>query len=178
SAFAYHPTGPDFPQDWPAVVMKVLDNLPTMPQIPKPLPNVLQDALTKIQNQLRNSPSGARLYDEFKRDFSATVYGRRDALWSLTRALGAARELIYIEGPAFSATGYGSPVSPIALVSTIVDRLKTVSSLRVVVCLSRELDYGPGYETVAAREYAQRLAAIARLQDAASERVVAFHPVG
>jgi hypothetical protein len=178
TAFADKLTGPDFPQDWPAVVQKVFDKLPTLPQIPQPLPNVLQDALTKIQNDLRNSTSGARLYDEFKRDFSATIFGRRDALWSLTRALGAARELIYIEGPALSATGYGSPVAPVDLVSTIVDRLNAVPSLRVVLCLSKELDYGPGYEVVAAREYAQRLAAVTRLQDAAADRVVAFHPIG
>ena len=115
------------------------------------------------------------MYDEFKRDFAASVHGRRDALWALSRALGAARELIYIEGPAFAHTGYPAPID---LVKTIADRLAATPGLRVVVCVSKELDYGPGYEVFAAREYQQRLDAVAKLQLAAPGRVVAFHPVG
>jgi hypothetical protein len=96
----------------------------------------------------------------------------------LTRALGAARELIYIDGAAFAPTGYGTPPTPIDLVTTIRDRLQAVPALRVILCLSKELDYGPGYEVVAAREYQQRLDAVAKLQQADPSRVAVFHPIG
>jgi hypothetical protein len=175
TAFASDLAGPNFPTDWPDVVKKVFDKFPDMPQIPKPLPNVLQDALDKLRNQLRDTPSGPRMYDEFKRDFSATVHGRRDAQWALARALGAARELIYLEGPAFAHTAYGTGTD---LVETIRARLAAVPSLRLVLCLSKELDYGPGYEVVAAREYQQRLDAVSKLQQAAPSRVVVCHPIG
>jgi hypothetical protein len=178
TAFESQLTGPDFPQTWAQVVDKVFDKLPDMPTIPKPLPDFLTTSIKKIHDDLVNSPNHVRMYEEFKRDCSATFRGRRDALWALTRALGAARELIYIEGPAFSATGYGTPAVPTDLVETIRQRLRAAPGLRVVLCLSKELDYGPGYEMLAAREYAQRLAAVQRLQDEAGSRVVAFHPIG
>jgi hypothetical protein len=178
TAFTSKLDGSNFPADWPATVDKVFAEFPNMPEIPKPLPNVLQNALDSIINQLKNSPSGPRMFDEFKRDFAATVHGRRDAMWALTRALGAARELIYIDAAAFAPTGYGTPPKPLDLVATIRDRLQAVPSLRVILCLSKELDYGPGYEVVAAREYKQRIDAVATLQMAAPSRVVAFHPIG
>ena len=160
--------------DWPAVVDKVFAKFPQMPQIPKPLPNILQDALDKIINQLKSSTSGPRIFDEFKREFAATVHGRRDASWALMRARGAACELIYIDGAAF-APGYGTPATPVDLVPTIRDRLQAVPSLRVILRLSKELDYGRGYEVVAARKYEQRLDAVATLQDAAPSPVAVFH---
>jgi hypothetical protein len=144
TAFQSKLTGPDFPQTWAQVVDKVFDKLPDAPTIPKPLPDFLTNAIKKIHDDLVNSPNHVRMYEEFKRDCSATFHGRRDALWALTRALGAARELIYVEGPAFSATGYGTPAVPTDLVETIRQRLRAAPGLRVVLCLSKELDYGPG----------------------------------
>jgi hypothetical protein len=76
-----------------------------------------------------------------------------------------------------TATSYGADTAQ-DLVQLLVDRLQKAPGLRVVLCLSKELDYGPGYETFAAREYAQRREAVTRLLAAAPERVVAFHPIG
>ena len=47
---------------------------------------------------LGNSPEGIRVYDEMKREFSASVHGRRDAFRALLRAIKAARELISSSG--------------------------------------------------------------------------------
>jgi hypothetical protein len=170
-------SGPDFPQTWPQVVDKVFDVLPTEPELPPQLLSFLNPSIKKIHDDLTASPNAVRLYDEFRRDCSTTFHGRRDALWALTRALGAARELIYIEGPALSRTAYGGSTLT-DLVGLIQARLRAAPGLRVVLCLSKELDYGPGYEMFAAREYAQRLDAVARLQQEAGSRVVAFHPIG
>jgi hypothetical protein len=170
----------NLPATWTALVDSVV-NGNSLSGLPAAFRNQLQTQL----NNLRNSAAGNRLYDEFKRDFSASVHGRRDALWALKRALSSARELIYIEGPAFTPTAYGaSPDND--LVTIIGNRLTARPDLRLVLALPKQLDYGPGYEVFAAREIAQRKEVIDHLKtlavvhvgDQEIERVVAFHPIG
>jgi hypothetical protein len=47
-----------------------------------------------------------------------------------------------------------------------------------VIGLSKQLDYGPGYEVFAAREIARRKEAVDSLKAVAADRVVVFHPIG
>src|SRR5262249_54697181 len=141
---------PTLPADWPGFINQVLPNLPSS-----------LSSLSNLAN-LGNSPDGIRVYDEFKREFSASVHGRRDAFRALLRAINAARELIYIEGPAFTATDYGAG-APNDLVKAIKNRLAAMPGLRGILCLSKRLDYGPGYEPFTAREFAQRQKAIESL---------------
>ncbi|HEY1292066.1 MAG TPA: hypothetical protein VGJ60_03145 [Chloroflexota bacterium] len=155
----------------PATFADFVDRVRNDPAMPAAIGTAL--------GNLRNSAAGTRLYDEIRRDFSASVHGRRDAQRALRRAIGAARELVYIEGPAFSPTGYGADDAEPAtesLVKVLARRLDEVPGLRVILCLSKELDYGPGYEPIAARELAERKTSIDALL--ASKRVVAFHPIG
>jgi hypothetical protein len=124
----------------------------------------------------------------------AAKYGRRDTLWSLSRALTEARELIFIDGPAFAATALpsGPPLSTtmpagetpprpygLDLVGQIVSALATSPRLKVVICLPREPDFVPpeaaGWVRAA---LAHRTAALQRLIAAAPARVAAFHPIG
>ncbi len=119
------------------------------------VPSALSGAMTS----LRNSDRGERLHAEFGREFSASIHGRRDALWALERALGAARELVYLEGPAFTPTDYGDDPQH-DLVKILRERMEAAPGLKVVLALSKELDYGPGYEPFAAREFARRLKAV------------------
>jgi MFS family permease len=89
--------------------------------------------------------------------------------------------MLYLEGPSFTATDYPADAGDTAgddLVELIAARMAAAPGLRVVLALSKELDYGPGYETFAAREYARRLEAVSRLKAVDAERVVAFHPIG
>jgi len=152
----------------------VVDNISSlMPSLPAAFAAHLTNAL----NSLRTSTKATRLYDEFKREFSASVHGRRDALWALKRAISSARELIYIEGPAFTGTDYaeGSATPENDLVTLIRNRLTAMPGLRVVLCLPKVLDYGPGYEVFAGREFAKRKEIIESFD---ANRVVAFHPIG
>jgi hypothetical protein len=140
----------NLPADWPGFINSVLPRLPSS-----------LSGLSNLAN-LGNSAEGIRVYDELKREFSASVHGRRDAFRALLRAINAARELIYIEGPAFTATDYGNG-TPDDLVLAIKNRLSAMPGLRVILCLSKRLDYGPGYEPFAAREFAERQKAIESL---------------
>lgn len=141
---------PGLPADWNSFLSQVLPGLPSS-----------LSGLSGVGN-LGNSPEGIRVYDEMKREFSASVHGRRDAFRALLRAIKAARELIYVEGAAFTATAYGTDTSN-DLITAIQDRLNAMPGLRVILCLSKNLDYGPGYEPFAAREFARRKEAIEKL---------------
>ena len=62
-------------------------------------------------------PSAAdRVVDEVRREFFVARAGVRDALWSLSRALREARELVYIESPQFARTAVstGNPIPSIS----------------------------------------------------------------
>jgi hypothetical protein len=69
-------------------------------------PTTVQDIVNFISNAINPggtppTPSlanGDRLLAQVRREYFVAKNGRRDALWSLRRALGEARELIYIEG--------------------------------------------------------------------------------
>jgi len=161
----------NLPGTWKEVVAEVL------PDLPDNLPDIIRNALEKLKKDFAESPNGARLYEEFKRDFCASVHGRRDALWALRHALVSARELIYLEGPSFTSTDYDKTASA-DLVAAIAARMAAAPGLRVVLALPKELDYGPGYEAFAAREYARRMEAVNRLRAVDADRVVVFHPIG
>ena len=143
-------------------------------------PASIAGTITSQLANLRSSGNAARLYDEFKREFVACVYGRRDAFWSLKHAFNQAREFVYIEGPAFTRTDYGSTATA-DLLTTLKNRMGAQPGLRVIAALSKELDYGQGYDTFAAREYTRRREAIDfidELSTTTKKRIAAFHPIG
>jgi hypothetical protein len=128
---------------------------------------------------------------EFEREKSSCFYGRRDAYWALMNALANAREFVYIEGPAFSQTGY-LPNPPddnsfdvgTNLLYILKQRMLTQKGLKIVAALSKKLDYGPGYEIFAAREYVKREIAVSCFdgkeltKNGMNKRIIAFHPIG
>ncbi|MCB9235565.1 MAG: hypothetical protein H6581_28170 [Bacteroidia bacterium] len=143
-------------------------------------PDFIGNAIETQLDNLRTSPNANRLYDEFKREFCSCAFGRRDAYWALRHAFENAREFVYIEGPAFARTEYGGEVAN-DLLNILKTRMGVHPGLRVIVAMSKELDYGPGYETFAAREYAKRQEAvdfIDALSTVDKKRIVAFHPMG
>ncbi|MEO7859052.1 MAG: hypothetical protein ABIU05_01205 [Nitrospirales bacterium] len=112
----------NLPADWNSFVSQVLPGLPSL------------GGLGNVGNP-GTLPEGIRVYDEMKREFSASLHGRRDAFRALLRAVKAARELVYIEGAAFTGTAYGADTDN-DLVAAIQGRLNVMPGLRVILCLS------------------------------------------
>ncbi|MEA5463632.1 hypothetical protein [Leptothoe sp. PORK10 BA2] len=105
-------------------------------------------------------------------------FGKRDALWTLRRALGQARELIYIESPMFAVTARSPASADFNLVEVIRQQLAENPRLKVILCLPRmpDFDLARANWVRAALNYRQE--AIATLTTEYRQRVAAFHPIG
>jgi hypothetical protein len=121
-----------------------------------------------------------------RREYFVAANGRRDALWSLRRALDEARELIYIEGAQFAPTAAnngGAPPHVMDLAQVIINRMTVHKGLRVVVALPRETDFAQSappmnFETFVQQALAARKALVAAFPAAISDRLAVFHPMG
>jgi hypothetical protein len=147
------------------------------------LPSSVQTALTGVV------PTKARAFAEIRREAFAAKFGRRDAQTALRRAIGEARELVYIEAPRFGASSHSAGVpqndsgsedsaAEWDVVQSLVTRLGASPALRVVVAVPKLPDYPPQYETFALFEYQARQAALTALNTAAPGRVTLMHPMG
>lgn len=123
-----------------------------------------------------------RLIPELRREQSIAMQGRRDALWALARAFGEARELVFIDGPAFAATardmGASPPAHAIDLVALLAARLAANPALKVLICVPRHPDFAVEHAGWVRTALAHRRDAIDRLAAVARARVAAFHPIG
>ena len=125
--------------------------------------------------------SAAELVRRVQREIVTAKHGQRDALWSLTRALGQAREFIYIESPAFAPTARpaGAPVGhEIDLVQQLGAALEDNPRLKLVICTPRLPDFAPDKQGWVRTAFAHRKEAITFLASKAKPRVAAFHPIG
>ena len=123
----------------------------------------------------------AEILLRLQREIATAQFGQRDALWALRRALGQAREFIYIEGPTFARTAYPGAVPEsyeIDLVEVIRDRLENNLRLKVVLCLPRLPDFDLARDNWVRDAINRRNAAIQQLIAQAPNRVAAFHPIG
>lgn len=146
------------------------------------LPAVVQSTLSGVV------PTKDRAFAELRREAFAAKYGRRDAQWALKSAIGAARELVYIEAPRFGASthdggpqddsGHDDLTAEWDIVEALVSRLSAVSSLRVLVAVPKLPDLPPQYEAFALFEYQARKAAYDALVAAGGDRVTMLHPMG
>jgi hypothetical protein len=153
------------PDDWAAFVATLPPWLPAPNPSGPPMPN------------------DPEVFAHFKRECYSAHHGRRDAQWALARAIAHARDLIYIETPAFASTAYGTdvpdvPASSWDLVDALLARLAQRPGLRVILAVSKELDYPPHFNAFAAQGYAARATAVGALAGAAGGRFLAFHPIG
>jgi hypothetical protein len=179
----------------------------TLPQINlSPATTTADDVADAVVNAFNlpvtvNIPPSAadRVVDEVRREFFVSRNGVRDALWSLSRVLREARELVYIESPQFARTAVstGSP-NPFDLVEVLRTTLQANPALRVIICTPKLTDIDPAFGGFARQHFAARAEAVNALwlidapnnetqaqqtareaqQDAIRKRVVAFHPVG
>jgi hypothetical protein len=148
-----------------------------------------------------NIPPGDadRVVDEVRREFFVARNGVRDALWSLSRVLREARELVYIESPQFARTAIstGGP-DPFDLVEVLRAGLRANPALQVIICTPRLTDIDPAFGGFARQHFAARAEAVnalrtvpappgendqqraarERLQESVRARILAFHPVG
>jgi hypothetical protein len=156
----------------------------------------INDVATWLQSQpwagFLTVPNSPELSRQLSREVRSARYGRRDAGWALRRAIGHARELVYVETPLFGATSHttGRPEdvdAEVDLVAELVTRLGQEPRLRVVILVSRDTPFVPGYEPWANRFHALRTSVANQLVAAGGtvdspagprSRVVIAHPVG
>lgn len=120
-----------------------------------------------------------RLINEVRREYFLARDGARDALWSLTRALSEAEELVYVETAGFARTARpgGAPAAhEIDLVARLATRMAAQPNLKAIIATPRKTDFAPA--PFARRALLQRKEAFDLLDAAAPGRVVAFHPLG
>jgi hypothetical protein len=159
---------------------------PELSALTPPAPGAtLQAMVNNIASSLGISPAPtitvgneARLQAEVRREFIVSAAGLRDALWSLRRAIGQARELIYIDSPQFARTARPPQPAALDLVTDIAARLAAHPNLKVIICTPREADFAPHYRGWSRQHYQARNEAVASLLAAAADRVAVFHPVG
>ncbi|MEX5307029.1 hypothetical protein RF644_14885 [Kocuria sp. CPCC 205258] len=150
-------------------VQSVIDDLAEALDVPSP------GVMTANEAQIRT---------RLQREMVTARRGQRDALWSLRRALGQAREFVYVESAQFTRTA--RPVGPPAahevdLVEVLEDALGADPRLKVMIAVPRVPDFdrsAPRYEPFVRAALAHRTEAIESLTATFRDRVAAFHPVG
>jgi hypothetical protein len=123
----------------------------------------------------------ASIRPRLQREIITAKHGQRDTLWSLRRALGEARELIYIEGPAFAKTARSNTgkAYEIDLVDVIRQQMNANKRLKVIICVPRLGDFEPVTHAPWLRTALKhRMEAIQHLTNFDRNRVAAFHPIG
>src|SRR6266508_2599285 len=142
--------------------------------------NALADALG-VPRPTINVANEDRLRRQLQREMITARAGQRDALWSVTRAIGQAREFVYIEGPTFAPTA--RPAGPpkkheIDLVETLRARMQANPRLKVMVSVPRLPDFLASKANWVRAALAHRKQAIETLTTQDRQRVAAFHPIG
>lgn len=156
--------------------------------IPIPQPgDTIQSALDALAGALGvssptfTSAAEDKLRKRLQREMVTAKRGQRDAFWSLTRALGQAREFVYIESPAFARTARpGDPpkAHEIDLVEVLRRRLQDNPRLKIALCVPRLPDFTPAKANWVRAALQHRKAAIETLTTQDRNRVAAFHPIG
>ena len=152
------------------------------------LSGLLQTAANRLKTELVNALNNLkdnntltesdkeRLYNELKRELSASCFGRRDSQWALHQAIKQARNFIYIETPGFSFTkGTTDANYAIDLIQEISNQLQAKPGLKLILCVPRQPDYQNQYEQWIRSEVKERFTIIQALPQ---KQVVSFHPIG
>ena len=157
-----------------------------LPGTPSPTDSV-QNTVNAIATALGVSAPTITVANEdelrprIQRERVTAKFGQRDALWALRRALGQAREFIYIESPTFARTAHpsGAPEPhEIDLVEVIRQRMADNPRLKVVICVPREPDFAAEKSNWVRAALKHRKEAIEQLTSQDRDRVAAFHPIG
>lgn len=161
---------------------------PELSFVPVPQPtDTIQSVINDLASDLGVDPPTVnvanedRLRRELQREIVTAKSGQRDALWSLARALGQAREFVYIESPMFARTARpaSAPLAhEIDLVEILRARLGANARLKIAICVPRLPDFAEAKANWVRAALAQRKQAIETLTTQDRQRVAAFHPIG
>ena len=152
---------------------------------------------TAIQQQMRTAmtPTNAGAnhqlaLEELKREYAASLFGRRDSFFAIKKAFENARQFIYIETSFFGPTKYppnaGDPKPAEDLIEVLLNQLKAKKGLKLMICLAEEVPFNRGYENIARFHRKNRHDAALRLlgtQDATTHQferqnqIIAYHPL-
>ncbi|WP_121355638.1 phospholipase D-like domain-containing protein [Flavisolibacter nicotianae] len=150
-----------------------------------------------IKDQMRTAMAGTQAtanhqlaLEELKREYAASLFGRRDSFYATKKAFENARQFIYIETAFFGPTKYasnpGDPKPDDDLIEVLVSQLKAKPGLKLLVCLAQDVPFNRGYENIARFHHKNRNDSLKRLlgtQDSTTHlferdnQVVAFHPL-
>lgn len=161
---------------------------PELSFVPVPQPtDTIQNLVNDLADDLGvprptiNVTNEDRLRRQLQREIVTAKSGQRDALWSLRRALGQAREFIYVESPMFGRTARpdGPPAAhEIDLVEVLRTGLQNNPRLKIVICVPRLPDFVESKANWVRAALGQRKQAIETLTTQDRQRVAAFHPIG
>jgi hypothetical protein len=156
--------------------------------IPVPQPtDTIQGAVNALAATLGvpaptiNVANEARLRRELQREMITAMYGQRDALWALVRAIHDAREFVYIESPQFSRTarpGMAPAAHEIDLVEALLANMKANPRLKLMICVPRVPDFASAKANWVRAALGDRTEALTSLISPYQARVAAFHPIG
>ncbi|MBD2103994.1 hypothetical protein [Leptolyngbya sp. FACHB-261] len=159
-----------------------------LPGIPIPQPT---DSIQTVVNNLADAlglpaptfsvANEDELRRKLQREVVTAKFGQRDALWALHRAIGQAREFIYIESPTFARTARpsGTPKPhEVDLVEAIRQQLAANPRLKVMICVPRVPDFAAEKAPWVRAALKHRKDAIQQLITQDRNRVAAFHPIG
>jgi hypothetical protein len=169
-----------------AVGTETPELLPDAIPIPGPTASV-QDVIDDLAGALGVSPPPVTIAnedvmrDELREEFHVTRAGRRDALWALRRAIGQARDLVFVTSPQFARTARPDATPQaheVDLVEALADRLSAYANLRVLIALPLWPDAAPEYGGWIREAFAARNEAVDELVAVDPDRVTVFHPIG
>ncbi len=184
---------PRFNEDAPAMTKLPADAATLSTQIQNLLTNDTKPAWLPpaIKDQVKTALTGTTAaadkqaaFDELKREYAASMFGRRDSFYAIKAAIENAKQFIYIEGTFFGQTAYPSG-DPNDLVQILKTQLTQKPGLKLMLCLAEEIPANRGYENFARLHTQLRKNAIADLLGPITNGVaqrnnqmVAFHPLG
>lgn len=173
------------PQTFDDLIDKVvewIDDL-DLSGLTSPLDTAATRLKTEVKNKLNdlkdnndlNESDKERVFNEIKRELSASCFGRRDTQWALQQAIQQARDFIYIETPGISFTEGNHENYSFNFWSELQTQLTNKPGLRVILCVPKYPEYQKKYDQWIRSEIKERFTLINSLPQ---QQVVCFHPIG
>jgi hypothetical protein len=182
----------NLPVDAAALATQIQQLIAASNTRPPWLPEAIKDQMRTAMTGTNAAANHQLALEELRREYAASLFGRRDSFFAIKKAFENARQFIYIETAFFGPTKYpANPTDPTKpeddLIEVLLKQLKARPGLKLIVCMAKEIPFNRGYENIARFHKKVRHEAALRLlgsQDSTTHRferenqVVAYHPVG
>jgi hypothetical protein len=150
------------------------------------LPDSIKDQFKSALTGVAAAANHTAALNELRREYSSSVFGRRDSFYAIKNAVQKAKQFIYIETAFFGETEHVA--SPTKDIIKLIDAQLTANpGLKLILCLAQEIPFNRGYDSIANYHIDLRKRALEKLfgtVDTTTHRpqrynqVVAFHPMG